>query len=133
VGGNGNRTATLPGSDLANSAPMYAPDFLVALDALVHRGSARALTGRLAIGVRDAGETSWWCADFGQRVSSSFGTTAPADCDARLTIDALDAASIVATGAPRSLSRFEVAGDRRLLQRFLTCLTPGRPAMTRPK
>jgi hypothetical protein len=97
-----------------------ATDLLRALDASVRRESALSgLSGTIAIGVRDGQGEAWWRASFGRHVDTARLTERPARADVTLLVGADEAQAILGLRALPAVAQVEVAGDARLLRRFL--------------
>jgi hypothetical protein len=89
------------------------------LDARVQtRPCTKEVKGRVCVGVRRAGRTRWWIADFAKAIKTSLADDLPAEFDAALAVDAHTALWVL--GAAKERGRMHITtGDRRLLKAFV--------------
>ena len=81
-----------------SAAEQHTP-LLDLLDDVVRRdGGAPGFVGRLAIGVRDGDEVTWWQVTCDRRASAAFVDRPDASCDAVLLLGGREAQSIIETG-----------------------------------
>lgn len=106
--------------DVKHDAALPDEPLLRYLDAVVraHPRRASGLVGRVCFGVRFAGRTTWWVADFGAKgIETRITDRLPKDFDLGMAMDRQTA--LWAMGATESKGEMHIStGDQKLWDRF---------------